>query len=236
MPINSEYFRNQKTYTTSEYLRDSFWIFDAFHQLLSRIKISLTKFSNYILRTDIETYILRIIENIPYMFLILYLGILSVFTLIIATEKENGIRLSTISTSSMAPSIRPGSMIISIPQKVYKKGDVISFYEVGSKNNQKTGRVLTHRIINVKYINNREISYVTRGDSNDFSDPGYTLNKNILGQVILTYPYLGYLEILIKTIPGFIVFVLLPVFILLRSEISYLKEEKFTLGSLKFGH
>ena len=162
-----------------------------------------------------------IIKNIPYGLIVVFLGYLAILTIIYKVEEKAGLRLVNIKTSSMKPLIPPSSFIITKPQNEYHVGDVVTYREINPKTNHEFSRTITHRIVKEKEGG----VYITQGDSNKYPDPYEVEKDNILGKVVYTLPYLGYLGFVVKTIPGFLVFVAIPSFFLILSETRYLKNE-----------
>ena len=216
-------------YRTREYLIDSFWLLDFVITKWDYFRPKLRKFSDNILEFNYEEYIIRIVENLPYAFFIVFLGIFAVLTLFKYVEKPSGLRVTAITTNSMYPEIVPGSIILTSPKSSYIKNDVITYKEVHGSTGLETGRTITHRIIEVK--NNDPISFITKGDSNEFPDPGEIKKTEVLGEVFMIIPYLGYFDVMVRTIPGFFIFILTPAFLLIRNEIKFLQEEKLFVKS-----
>src|SRR5690242_9053505 len=67
-----------------------------------------------------------------------------------------------VQSGSMSPAIKTGDLIIVQSQAEYKKGDVITFTDDGSKK-------VTHRIAEVRTKNN-SVSFLTKGDANQVTD------------------------------------------------------------------
>ena len=112
----------------------------------------------------------------------------------------------TILTQSMYPTIEAGDVIVTYrnPNDKYNDGDIITFV---SESN--AGLVITHRIKNV-YDVNGEYSYQTQGDNNNTSDSEIVKGKNVIGQVKLRIPKVGYAQQFLTSKFGFIVAILLP--------------------------
>lgn len=208
-------------YTTSDYLKDSFWLFSFLANFWPKYKHRILRFFERVIEIDYHIYIARIIENVPYAFLIVYLGLIGIFTLAKYTERSNGVRVATITTNSMNPSITSGTLIVSKPNKIYKVTDIIAYKEINPSTKTETGRIITHRIVEVK-----SDGFVTKGDANEFPDPGEVKREQVLGSVFLVVPNLGFLDIIVRTIPGFLIFVALPTFIIVRSELKFLRETR----------
>ena len=157
-----------------------------------------------------------------------------VFTLI--TSKSPiifGIKSYTVLTGSMEPTIPVGSIIYTLKTSSYQKGDVIAF-ETG-------GLTITHRIAGVKNESGKDISllvspiegvkkaeelfYQTKGDANNKEDSKLVPQRNISGQVLTYLPYIGKVVFFLKTIPGFLILIVLPVLIFIGSELWKIKKE-----------
>ena len=218
-------------YRTADYLRDSYWIIDTLITFWEFLKPRLKKFLDKVIDFEYDKYIFRIAENLPYALIIVFLGIFATLTLAKYTERQNGVRVSTITTNSMYPAIAPGSIIISAPEESYAKGDIITYKEINRKTDLETGKAITHRIISE---NKDEKIFVTKGDANEQPDPGNIKNEQILGKVYFTIPYIGYFDLIVKTLPGFIIFIFIPAIILIRNELNFLKEEKRMSQKSKF--
>lgn len=123
-----------------------------------------------------------------------------------------GLRSYTVATGSMEPNIHIGSVVFTLPSKTYKVGDILTFNR---------GKVsITHRII---AINNGQ--YQTKGDANTAIDPGLVNRANVIGKDVLIVPGLGAFTIFLKTIPGFAIFILVPMLIYILLEVRVIKKE-----------
>lgn len=144
----------------------------------------------------------------------IFFGIVILVSLILLSSRVAiiGLRSFTVVTGSMEPKVHVGSVIFTLPTKIYKVGDVITFIR---------GNIsVTHRIAGIK-----NGQYQTKGDANNSADTGLVYKSNIIGKDFLTIPYLGRFTNFLKTIPGFIIFVVLPSLIYIAFEIKSIKEE-----------
>lgn len=123
-----------------------------------------------------------------------------------------GIRSYLVPTGSMVPTLPIGSVIFTMPEPSYHIGDIITF--------QRGNIDVTHRIIEIK---NGE--FQTKGDANKVPDIQYVLRGNIIGKDIIILPYLGRFVSYLKTIPGFIIFVAIPILLFIFSETLIIKNE-----------
>lgn len=124
-----------------------------------------------------------------------------------------------VQSGSMEPSIKTGSAVITIKSDSYERNDVITF-----KNANKA--TVTHRI---QYKFDEENNYLTAGDANKTLDQGKVSNQQIIGKVIFTLPYAGYVAGFAKTPKGFILLVIIPATIIIYEEFKYLKKELLKL-------
>ena len=89
-----------------------------------------------------------------------------------------------IGSGSMTGSINKGDVVIlDKKDKRVTKGDVIAF--------QQQGKVIVHRIVNVKVKSNNKY-YETKGDANKDKDGWLVTKNNLVGKVKLRIPLLGW--------------------------------------------
>ena len=210
-------------YQTTDFLRDSYPFADFIFDLTAKTKKRFKDLFNKAVEIKYDELIFRILDNIFFGFLIIYLGFILVFTLEKYLEKPYGTKISTITTNSMYPAIKPGSIVVSIPTTVYKVGDIINYKETIPSTGLVTGRAITHRIAE-KIIKSEKTYFIAKGDSNDQPDFLLINQSDISGKVIYIIPYLGYFDAAIKTIPGFIIFILIPFIMLLSNEVKYIRK------------
>lgn len=131
-------------------------------------------------------------------------------------SKEKLPRAYVVQSGSMEPAVKTGSIIISLPEKIYSQNDIVTF---------KSGKsVVTHRIMSRTFpdgIGNSPV-YKTSGDANKDFDPLEVKDDQIVGKVVFTIPYLGYAANLAKTPKGFILLVIIPATIIIYEEVKFL--------------
>lgn len=122
-------------------------------------------------------------------------------------------------TGSMIPEILINDVVITKRKenKDLKQGDIITFK---STDPRFTGMIITHRIINV-YVDSTTgaYSFQTMGDNNPSPDSVLTKGTNVLGQVILKIPKLGYIQQFLATKGGWIVVILIPCLAVLSYDV-----------------
>ena len=88
----------------------------------------------------------------------------------------------------MEPTISTGSLILvdtDVSLQLHME-DIVTFTKQNS--------IITHRI--VRRINDQK--YITKGDANNSDDPTPLYKSQIIGKVILTIPYIGYIVLFIR--------------------------------------
>ena len=115
-----------------------------------------------------------------------------------------GMEFFVVRTGSMYPSYPIGTMILVSPTDFSQLnvGDVITF--MADKNTAVTHRIYT--------IDTQNKTLVTKGDNNNTSDKSINADS-IVGKVVFSIPYLGYISIFADTIYGKITISAIAVFI-----------------------
>jgi len=135
-----------------------------------------------------------------------------------------GLRLYTVQSGSMMPTLPIGSLIISQSQKEYKTGDIITFKsekDIFVKNPKNT---TTHRLVEIKNDKN-VISYITKGDANNSPDATPISSDLILGKTVFSIPLLGFPVAFGRTQKGLIVMIVIPATLIIYSELLNIKKE-----------
>lgn len=152
--------------------------------------------------------IIKITLNVLF-FLVVGTVIVTLFT---ARFPVFGTRSFVVLTGSMEPRIHVGSVVFVSPQKSYNVGDIITF---------KRGNItVTHRIHSISGKR-----FQTKGDANNAVDPEIVSSSDILGKDVAIVPYLGKFTNFLRTVPGFIIFLGIPVLIYIVLEGLTLKKE-----------
>ena len=135
---------------------------------------------------------------------------------------DTSYRAYVVTSGSMEPNIKTGSIIITKEKPDYFLGDVVTF-----KNGS---HVVTHRIINMD-----ETTITTKGDANSSADLATTPKENIIGGNFFIVPYLGWVVDFAKTPRGFVALIVIPASIIIYEELkSLLAEGKKLLGKITF--
>jgi signal peptidase len=136
-------------------------------------------------------------------------------------------RLLAVESGSMEPAIKSGSVILVLPknQTVISPLDTLPKFQKGEVITFLAGReTITHRITEIVKSEGK-IFYKTKGDANKGEDVGKVAEENVLGKVVFSLPYLGFLVSFAKTQAGFIFLIVIPATIIVWSEILNIREE-----------
>jgi len=100
-----------------------------------------------------------------------------------------GFKSVVVLTDSMEPMISPFSLVIVSPESDIRIGDVV-LYEV--ELSKKKYKVL-HRVIDIKEKRG-QIVYITKGDNRRYADAWYVSRDNVIGKLLFSVPYVGYVS------------------------------------------
>ncbi|OGM07988.1 signal peptidase I [Candidatus Woesebacteria bacterium RBG_13_34_9] len=205
-------------YSTSDLIIDEAELGYMFSNFIRSLKRRFKIIYLNLLDIDYYYYTVKILQNLPEAFIIIFLGFFAVYNLLKFSESSYGNKFYPIVTSSMTPEITPGSLVYASPSKTYSKGDVVSYVEK-TKQGIATGKILTHRIIE----KTNDGDFIIKGDANSDPDPIKVNKSQIQGKVKNVIPLLGYIEVLIKTLPGFLILIAVPSFLLILRQVKYMK-------------
>lgn len=125
---------------------------------------------------------------------LVWLGLLTalaVLAVAVVVPRVAGATPYTVLTSSMAPGMPPGTLVVIRPVAAQEigLGSVIT-YQLES------GRptVVTHRVVEVRQSVGGEISFVTQGDANAVPDAEPVLPVQVRGERWYSVPYLGFVN------------------------------------------
>lgn len=108
------------------------------------------------------------------------LGLMLVTALILLLPGLFRVRPYIVYSGSMEPVIRTGAVAFSKEESFSpKKGDIITFHNGDT--------VVTHRV-----VRKENDIYITKGDANKTEDPVPVKESQIIGRVVFSLPYLGY--------------------------------------------
>ena len=150
--------------------------------------------------------------------LLLFLLMLTAFSVYVLPYF--GWRVDTLSSGSMEPQLRAGELVVihSVAPQDIAVGDIIAFYATDAHEN-----LVSHRVIGIE--ENPLLSFQTKGDANEAPDPLDVPARNLVGRIYFHAPLLGYAVFSLKTIPGLIVALVIPGFIVIGACLYSLRYE-----------
>jgi signal peptidase I len=135
------------------------------------------------------------------------------------TAKANfipGFNSFTVLTGSMEPLVPVGSIVYVVNSQSYSIGDIISF-DVGKIN-------VTHRIVDIVRKDN-QLFYRTKGDANSSIDNELVPANKVTGEILFHFPYLGKFISFLRSVPGFLMFIVFPTLVFVGFELWNIKKE-----------
>jgi signal peptidase len=132
---------------------------------------------------------------------------------------SGNIKIMTVRSGSMEPTISTGSVVVVRPTSTYAVNDIITFGPVS-----KTKSPTTHRIIEVKQYSGYE-AYITQGDANNGPDIREVVKRDVIGKVLFHVPYVGFVIAAVQKPIGFATVVGIPALFILVEEIKNIAVE-----------
>lgn len=129
------------------------------------------------------------------------------------------IEVKIVQSGSMEPAISTGALTIIRPIANYAVGDVITFGP-----DTKTRVPTTHRIVASEVLNGTTY-YTTKGDANEDPDPRQVAQSAVIGKVLFSIPYLGFLLDFAKKPIGFALLIGVPAAIIIFDEVGKIWNE-----------
>jgi len=117
----------------------------------------------------------------------------------------------TNKSDSMNPAIDRGSITIVKSFSNYQVGDAIAYYAQIDGQEE----IITHRITGIGGN-----VYTTKGDANEVADRELVKPRLVIGKVIYTIPYLGYLITFSKKLFGTWLLIIFPALMIVASELT----------------
>lgn len=169
--------------------------------------------------------ILKTIIKIVYgFFKTCLLGFLLIFALLVCLQRfsNNSIalfnyRMFSVVTGSMVPMYDIGDVLIckEVDVETLKVGDDISYF---GKSGAYKDKVITHRIIKIETDENGELSFYTKGIATKTIDP-IVKEDQIYGKITKKAVFLSALYKFISTPSGFYIAIIVPIVLLIGSEV-----------------
>ncbi len=129
-----------------------------------------------------------------------------------------GHRAYIVRSGSMSPAIDVGSLILvrNVSPESIAVNDIITYMREGGSS------ATTHRVVGIE--NNGGLRFITKGDANIVNDPIPVESSALLGKVVLSIPYLGYLIGFAGTKLGTLVVLVVPGIMIMIRQILLLVE------------
>lgn len=166
----------------------------------------------------------KVAASFFYVLAITFIIIVGGATFLSALKIPGGIRVHTVLSGSMEPSILTGSIIVIKPVETYAVGDIITYKPNIYRDEENSPTSTTHRIMEVRSSDGVDI-FVTKGDANDQADVETTDKGLVMGKVFLSIPFIGHLTTYIKTAEGLIILIIIPSVIIIYGEFINIKKE-----------
>ncbi|OGG60668.1 signal peptidase I [Candidatus Kaiserbacteria bacterium RIFCSPHIGHO2_01_FULL_56_24] len=140
------------------------------------------------------------------------------------------IEIKIVKSGSMEPNIPTGAVVIVKPESAYLKGDVITFGK-----DTKTDIPTTHRII-ASAGEGTGTTYTTKGDANEEQDPTQVVARDVIGKVVFSLPYAGFILDFARQPLGFGLLIGVPAaLVILEESLTIFKEARAALRRRKRG-
>ena len=122
-----------------------------------------------------------------------------------------GTAFFSVQTDSMYPTLLPGDLVVAKTVKdpgALRKGDIITYWTVINGE-----RVLNTHTIHEIYDGGGHCIFRTKGDDNTTVDPVTVHESEVVGQYVFRIPGLGKVFDYLQTSTGFLLIIVLPVFL-----------------------
>lgn len=139
--------------------------------------------------------------------------------LILSAIPTANLTVKIVESGSMEPSIKTGSIVIIREYARYQEGDIITFFfDDGDET------PTTHRIVSVD-SEDGETVYTTKGDANENVDPGGIEEEMVVGKVLFSVPFIGYILDFAHEPLGFALIIGLPALFIIVDEVMKIYHE-----------
>lgn len=176
-------------------------------------------------KENIFRYLISVFSYAIFIFLMLIGGTLLLYIADIKIRAAKGdysapvFNAYVVLSGSMLPEIQIKDIVVTkkVPAEELEVSDIITFISPDSRFG---GISVTHRIIDKYYDESLgTYSYRTQGDNNNVADSVLVPSSNVLGKVILKIPKLGYIQDILSSKGGLIIFILIPCLVILSYDI-----------------
>lgn len=158
-----------------------------------------------------------VVKTLYYLFIVALVGVGGLLLLTHAPLSHK-LQMKIVQSGSMMPAIKVGSVVVITPRAPYEVGDIITF------TSERMDMPVTHRVFAKTKDAGRTI-YITKGDANEEPDVSQIPEKNVIGKVVLTIPYLGYIIDFARKPIGFFFLIGLPATLVILDELLVIAGE-----------
>ena len=157
--------------------------------------------------------------NIFYGLLMTLLVAMGGLFLVTLTPLNTGVETKIVRSGSMAPAIPLGALVVIKPSADYHVDDIITFGE-----DSQSSVPTTHRIVSIGTNGGAEW-YTTKGDANKGADPQPVARSSVIGKVLLSIPFAGYVLNFARQPLGFVLLIALPAVLIIIDELVIIVKE-----------
>lgn len=140
-------------------------------------------------------------------------GLVSAILLFALLPIEGNYKLLVVQSGSMQPTIPVASLVMVRPQAEYKIDDIVTF----APSERDKDKYVTHRLVGFA-PDTFGLVYQTKGDGNKTADPENLQAEKIVGKVLVTIPFVGWIFHQLQTPLGFMLVVIVPATIVIYEE------------------
>jgi signal peptidase len=140
----------------------------------------------------------------------------ALLTLILAGPLLLGDHPHTDLSGSMEPTISPGDVVMDeqISPTEAEVGDIVTF-----RDPEEESKLLTHRVVGIRRLNDGRFAFVTQGDANNTQEHWRVPAGGQIGKVIYTVPWVGHVAVFARTRLGWILLIGVPLLLILGEEL-----------------
>ena len=131
-----------------------------------------------------------------------------------------GYKAFIVKSDSMSKTdFEAGDLILlkNVDPKTLKDGDIIAYKSTNSHND---GEIVTHKIRSLTEDVDGNKGFITYGTSTNVDDEKVVLHKQVLGKYQFSIPMVGTFFAFIKTVPGYLICILLPFLLLIGTQVA----------------
>lgn len=159
------------------------------------------------------------ILKILYYIVLSVIAIIALLLIVSMFPITGNIKFMIVQSGSMEPAIKTGSIVMTAPSDDYEIGNIISFGE-----DSKTKTPTTHRIHDMEVVEGNPY-YITKGDANNAPDREEVSKEEVIGKVLISVPYVGYIVDFAKRPIGFVLFIIVPALAIIGDEVKKIWKE-----------